>query len=382
MRVILNGWFWGQTATGSGQYLAHLLEHLPKAEPKNEILLATWQRHAPSPDPPGCSVWPLSTPFDRISANLSKLWFEQVSFPRAARRLGGDLAHVPHWGSPLRPTVPTVVTIHDLIPLLLPAYQGSRLVQGYTRLVAAAARRAVGVITVSQASQRDIIAHLRLPAARVWVTHEAAPASFQRADEAQIARVRREYGLPDSFSLYLGGFDVRKNVAGVLAAFARLLEREESGDPRLVVAGILPKEDTSFTPDPRRIARELSIETRVTFTGWVDEADKPALYSAADIFVFPSRYEGFGLPVLEALTCGTPTITSNVSSLPEIVGQAGLLVSPDDQAGLVDAMERLLHDPRLREKLRALALEQAARFSWQETARATAEIYAQALAKG
>ena len=120
----------------------------------------------------------------------------------------------------------------------------------------------------------------------------------------------------------------------------------------------------------------------MTFTGWVDEADKPALYSAADIFVFPSRYEGFGLPVLEALTCGTPTITSNVSSLPEIVGQAGLLVSPDDQAGLVDAMERLLHDPRLREKLRALALEQAARFSWQETARATAEIYAQALAKG
>jgi len=379
MRVILNGWFWGQTATGSGQYLAHLLDHLPRVEPKHEILLATWQGHSPSLEAPGCRVWPLGTPFDRVSANLSKLWFEQVSFPRAARRLRADLAHVPHWGSPLRPTVPTVITIHDLIPLLLPAYQGGTMVQAYTRLVAAAARRAVGVITVSHASQKDIIAHLKLPAARVWVTHEAAPAAFQRTDEAQMEAVRRKHRLPESFFLYLGGFDVRKNVAGLLSAFARLVEREPSNAPRLVIAGLLPKADTSFTPDPRRIARELGIETRVTFTGWVDEADKPALYSAADGFVFPSRYEGFGLPVLEALACGTPTITSNVSSLPEIVGQAGLLVSPDDSAGLVAAMERLLGDVVLREKLRVLALEQAARFSWQQTAQATAEIYDKAL---
>ena len=380
MRVILNGWFWGQTATGSGQYLAHLLDHLPRVEPTHELLLATWQGHAPLLGAPSCRVQPLKTPFDQASANLSKLWFEQVSFPRAARRLGADLAHVPHWGSPLRPTVPTVVTIHDLIPLLLPAYRGGTLVRGYTRLVAAAARRAVGVITVSRSSQQDIIAHLGLPAARVWVTYEAAPASLQRADEAQMEAVQRKYGLPESFFLYLGGFDVRKNVAGLLSAFARLVEREPSDASRLVVAGLLPKADTSFTPDPRRIARELGIETRVTFTGWVDEADKPALYSAADVFVFPSRYEGFGLPVLEALACGTPTITSNVSSVPEMAGQAGLLVSPDDLTGLVAVMERLLRDLPLQERLRLLGLEQAARFSWQQTAQATAEIYARALA--
>jgi len=380
MRVILNGWFWGQTATGSGQYLAHLLEHLPKAEPKHDILLATWRGHTPAPESPGCPVWSLRTPFDRISTNLSKLWFEQVSFPRAARRLEGDLAHVPYWGAPLQPTVPTVVTIHDLIPLLLPAYRGSLLVQRYTRLVAAAARRAAGVITVSSASQKDIVARLGLPAARVWVTHEAASAAYRRADQVQIEALRREYSLPFSFFLYLGGFDVRKNVIGVLSAFAHLVERDRSNDLRLVIAGLLPKADTAFTPDPRRITRELGIESRVTFTGWVDEADKPALYSAADVFVFPSYYEGFGLPVLEALACGTPTITSNVSSLPEIVGRAALLVSPDDTAELASAMERLVRDLGLRQRMRSLALEQAARFSWQQTAQATAEVYAKVLA--
>jgi glycosyltransferase involved in cell wall biosynthesis len=325
-------------------------------------------------------VQPLSTPFDRISENLSKLWFEQVSFPRAARRQEADLAHVPHWGSSLRPAMPTVVTIHDLIPLLLPSYRGNFLVRSYTRLVSAAARRSAGVITVSRASQQDIVKHLRIPATRVWVTHEAAPPFFRRADGPQIEAVRQKHALPEAFLLYLGGFDVRKNVSGLLSAFARLQEREGFADARLVVAGRLPKTDSEFTPDPRRIARELAIEHRVTFTGWIDEADKPSLYTAATGFVFPSLYEGFGLPVLEALACGTPTITSDVSSLPEVVGQAGLLVSPGNEAELTAAMESLLLDSTLREKLQHMALEQADRFSWQQTAQATVGAYDHALA--
>ncbi len=409
MRIILNGWFWGQTATGSGQYLSHLLAHLPEVTPEHEYLLTLWCGHASPGRLHGCRVLPLATPFDRVSENLSKVWFEQVTFPRACRRLEADLAHVPHWGSPLRPTVPTVVTIHDVIPLLLPPYRGTLLVRLYTRLVAAAARRAAGVITVSHASQRDISTHLGLPAERVWVTYEAAPASMRSVNPAQVEAVRRKYSLPERFLLYLGGFDVRKNVAGLLAAFAKVLEGipstasvpcwapdqqppgagQRSGNrleqeccPALVIAGRLPQRDGDFTPDPRRIARELGIESCVHFTGWVDEADKPALYAAAVTLVFPSHYEGFGLPVLEALACGVPVITSDVSSLPEIVGQAGLLVSPDDEAELAAAMEQIWHDVALRERLRGEALAQAARFSWQQTAQATAEVYAAVHAKG
>ena len=409
MRIILNGWFWGQTATGSGQYLGHLLAHLPEVAPQHEYILAAPggishprnTQHAPR-------IERLPTTFDNLNVNLAKVWFEQIAFPRACRRLGADVAHVPYWGSPLRSPVSTVVTIHDVIPLLLPAYRDSVMVRLYTRLVAAAARRADAVIAVSHASRGDIIAHLGLPAARVWVTHEAAAAKLQRAEQVQVEAVRRKYGLPQRFFLYLGGFDVRKNVTGLLAAFARFSGSQKlavdltvhrlsaglgspagancdmlgsvkgtSSDPALVIAGHLPQRDSGFTPDPRRIVRELGVESGVRFTGWVEEVDKPALYTAALAFVFPSRYEGFGLPVLEALACGTPVITSSVSSLPEIVGQAGLLVSPDDAAELAAAMERLWNDAPLRERLRGEALAQAARFSWQQTARATAEVYAE-----
>jgi glycosyltransferase involved in cell wall biosynthesis len=379
MRILLNGWFWEQATTGSGQYLGHLLANLVEAAPEHDFVLAVWRGHALSVKPPGCSVLPLSTPFDRVHENLSKVWFEQVAFPRACRRTAAHLAHVPHWGSPLVPTVPTVVTIHDVIPLLLDEYRGGGLLRLYTRLVAVSARRANGVITVSQASQQDIVSQLGLPEERVWVTHEAAPAGFRRVEQAQVSAVRRRYHLPDRFFLYLGGFDVRKNVEGVLEAFAQAVRRETSPAPALVIAGRLPERDTPFAPDPRRMARDLGVEPRVLFTGWVDEADKPALYSGATAFVFPSQYEGFGLPVLEALACGTPTITSNVSSMPEVAGQGALLVSPDDVAQLATAMERLWVDTALQQRLRKGALAQAARFSWRQTAQATVEVYDQVL---
>jgi len=384
MRIVFNGWFWGQAGLGSGQYLSHLLAHLPEVASQHEYILvvpggiphARIRPHASQNTHPALRIEPILTPFDHLDANLTKVWFEQVAFPRVCRRLGADVAHVPYWGSPLWPTVPTVVTIHDVIPLLFPAYRGSVLVRLYIRLVAAAARRAHAVIAVSHASQRDIIAQLGLPAARIRVIHEAAPADFRRVEPERADEVRRKYGLPERFLLYLGGFDMRKNVSTLLAAFAIVLRGIPSAT--LVLAGRLPERESALVPDPRRFARELGIESDIYFTGWVEERDKPALYSAAVAFVFPSRYEGFGLPVLEALACGTPVITSGVSSLPEIVGQAGILVSPDDVAGLAAAMARLWQDATLRERLRGEALAQAARFSWQRTAQATAGVYVEA----
>jgi glycosyltransferase involved in cell wall biosynthesis len=208
----------------------------------------------------------------------------------------------------------------------------------------------------------------------------AAENGFQPVhDPTVLDRARKKYGLPSRYLLYLGGFDVRKNVPGILRAFARLAASGTCADLRLAVAGVLPRQDTAFFPDPQRLAVELGIRERVHFAGWVDQEDKPALYSAAVAVLFPSHYEGFGLPPLEAMTCGTPAIVSDRSSLPEVVGDGGLCVDADDLDALAGAMERVACDAALRAELSAAALTQARRFSWRRTAHETMAAYRQAL---
>jgi glycosyltransferase involved in cell wall biosynthesis len=247
------------------------------------------------------------------------------------------------------------------------------LVRLYTLLVAIAAKRADMVLTDSQASKWDIVHLLDIPSERVRVIYLAADDIYQPVlDNHRLTAIRQKYGLPESYLLYLGGFDQRKNVLTLLKAFALLVK-----DPRafLGIAGRLPQKGSDFFPDPRPIVQELGIEERVVFTGWVPEEDKPALYRGARALVFPSLYEGFGLPPLEALACGTPVIASNRGSLPEIVGDGGLLLEPDDVEGLAAAMQKLLNDDTLREDLREKGLAHAAKFSWEKTARETLAVY-------
>ncbi len=358
-RVGINALFLDRPGTGSGQYTRHLLDSLAKVDPTNEYLLF-------SPDPISNTQYPLS--------NTAKLWFEQVAFPLACRRSDLDLAHVPYFASPLFPTAPTVVTVHDLIPLILPAYRGSLLVRVYTRLVAAAARKADAIVTVSCASKRDIVRRLRVPPEQIHVTYEAAGEAFRPVgDEAQLAAIRQKYALPERYLLYLGGFDRRKNVSTLLRAFALLVRKQQR--VRLVIAGKLPGRDSCMFPDPRRLVRELGLEENVFFSGWVAEEDKPAVLSGAEAFVFPSLYEGFGLPPLEAMACGTPVIASDRSSLPEVVGEGGILLDPADVEALAEAMDMLLADDALRAELRQRALAQAAKFSWRRTALETLAVY-------
>ncbi len=366
MRVGINAFFLERPETGSGQYTHHLLKALAKADPTNEYVLINPTSKIRNPQFVESVVEPSAL------RNLWKLWFEQMSFPLACRHL--DLAHVPYFAPPLFPTVPTVVTIHDLIPLILPAYRGSLLVRLYTQLVAVASRRAKAIITVSQASQRDIVHHLHVPPERVYVTYEAAGEAFQPVeDETQLAAIRQKYGLPERYLLYLGGFDQRKNVPVLLKAFALLARRQPQ--VRLVIAGQVPARDSPLFPDPRCLTGKLGLDDKVVFTGWVPEEDKPALLSGATAFVFPSLYEGFGLPAIEALACGTPVIASNRTSLPEVVGDGGILVEPTDAEALAEAMELLLVDEALRGEWRQKALVQAARFSWEQTAQDTLAVY-------
>lgn len=339
MHIAVNGWFWGQMTTGSGQYLHHLVHYLPQVAPGHGFTLllpAAGVSQAADPLPAGWQVARLSTPVDRFGDNPAKLWFEQVAFPRACQRLGADLAFAPYWGSPWQRPCRVAVTVHDLIPLLLPAYRGGLLQKLYTWLVSQAAHRADLILTDSQASRRDIVERLGVPAEQVHAVLLAADERFHPVtDDAVLQAVHSNYRLPERFILYLGGFDVRKNVPRLVRAYGQFLRAAGSAPetPRLVIAGKLPAADTAFTPDPRRIVAEEGIGDWVHFTGWVEEADKPALYSLASLFVFPSLYEGFGLPVAEAAACGTPVVTSNRSSLPEAAPGA-ILVNPEDEKEL------------------------------------------------
>jgi glycosyltransferase involved in cell wall biosynthesis len=354
MRIAVNGWFHGQLITGSGQYLEALAEWLPRVASGHEFIMIKRRDgeeqggrgdreqggggEAQYAIPQGrfaVRTIHASTPFDHINTNLAKLWFEQITFPRTCRRLRADVAFVPYWGSPWWRPCPVVVTVHDLIPLLLPLYRGGLLQRAYTALVSRTARRAAAVLTDSEVSKRDLIAHLGIPAERVRTIHLAADPRFQPViDPAELARTRAKYGLPEApFLLYLGGFDARKNVGRMVEAYARMrtgARKQESGVrsqpvlspvlcspalrtfgvipdpcplPDLIIAGKLPAADTVFAPDPRPLAARLGVSDFVHFVGWVDEADKPALYSLALATVFVSEYEGFGLPVLEAMAC-------------------------------------------------------------------------------
>lgn len=294
MHIVINGWFWGESAAGSGQYLHRLVEHLARLGSGTRFTLLTPQ----SPIPP-------------LPRQLAKLYWEQIALPLAARRLGADLIFVPYWAAPVWQPVPVVVTIHDLIPLLLPAYRGGLLNRLYTRLVSSTAQRAAGVITVSQASGRDVISHLRIAPERVHPVLSGPNGEIGPAPgNPELAAIRAKYGLPQRYFLYLGGFDVRKNVAGIVAAYRRYLDKGGDPDVKLVLAGKLPAAETPFFPDPRRLAEDAGISAHLHCPGWVDEQDKPLLYAGATAFLFPSHYEGFGMMLLEAMAAGCPVITS------------------------------------------------------------------------
>jgi glycosyltransferase involved in cell wall biosynthesis len=299
------------------------------------------------------------------------------------------VAHAPYFAPPMAKPCPVVVTVHDLITLLFPEYSTSTAVRAYNALVSAAARRADAIIADSQHSARDIVRLLGAPEERVRVVYLAAESRFRPAERQEdLDGVRRRYGLPERFIFYIGGLNRHKNLGMLLQAFAAARQRLPNAYT-LAIAGRAQGGNPAIFPDLRQQARGLGLSFTeedgnghagdgpcdVRFLRFVPEEDKPLLYGAADLFVFPSLYEGFGLPPLEAMACGTPVICSNAASLPEIVGDGGLLVDPTDVGALVEAMRAVLSDEALRAGLRQRGLAQAARFSWRRTADETVAVY-------
>ncbi|MEM2592743.1 MAG: glycosyltransferase family 1 protein [Thermofilaceae archaeon] len=269
----------------------------------------------------------------------------------------------------------TVFTLHDLIFLFHPETHKPLNRWFLTLMMPRFLRAADAVIAVSECTKRDAVRAYGIPEEKITVIYEGVSPRFRPADPEAVQAVRAKYGLPEHFILYVGTIEPRKNLVALLEAYAAILTRNTQHAIRLVIVG---KKGWLYEGFFRRL-RELGLEERVHFTGYVPDEDLPALYSAADLFVFPSLYEGFGLPVLEAMACGVPVVCSNTSSLPEVAGDAALLVNPTDVQALAAAIERALTDEALRASLRARGMERARRFTWEETALRTLKVYQRAM---
>lgn len=370
--VAFNGWFWDQPNTGSGQYLRRLLHNLRRLAPELALTLVL-PPHINTPDDLPLDVQTITT--RGSSGNWGKIWFEQRTFPQAVGQSGADIAHVPYWGPPLASPARLITTILDVIPLVLPVYSRGFRPRLYASLVSAAARGSAHTITISNAAKADIIQFLGLPEDTITTTYLAADEAYHpRIGAERDAAVRAKYNLPDQFVLAIGGFDIRKQFNQLLLAYTYVGQAEGDNIP-LVLAGREPQWDSPIFPDLRQYAEQLKVTDYIRWIGYVDEADKPSLYRLADVFVFPSMYEGFGLPVLEAMASGTPVVANNVSSMPEITADAAYLVPDGDARAMAGAIIALLLQKPFRDSLITQGLARATHFSWRKTAKETLAVY-------
>jgi alpha-1,3-rhamnosyl/mannosyltransferase len=269
---------------------------------------------------------------------------------------------------PYLPGVPSIVTCYDLIPLIYPQYFTAiqRLIFRTAHFLALRASRVI--LAISQATKNDLVRFFRVDPQRIIVTPLAADAHFKPPAQAARDRVRQQYALPDRYVLYFGSNKPHKNMPRLIEAFARSDVKDQAG---LVIAG---QWDERY-PQAKDLVKQLYLKEHVRFLGPVKDADLPALYCGAAVFVFPSEYEGFGLPVLEAMACGAPVVCGNRSSLPEVAGDAALLCDPHDPEALARAIEQTLTDRDLRTTLQQRGLARASQFSWEQTARQTLSTY-------
>lgn len=372
MRIALNAMLLAGEASyrsaGIHRYLYEVLRRLPEAAPEAAFTAFIGPRALPPPAPRirwVRAAGPTHRPLARI------LW-EQMALPLLLARGGWDLLHAMAFVAPLAAPLPVAVTVYDLSFVRYPeAFRAPNraYLRLFTRLTC---RRAAGILTISQAVRAELAARWRLPPERIAVAYPGVDERFRPLPPEVVAAFRARRGLPDRFVLYVGTLEPRKNVALLLEAAARL----SPPTPLILVGGRGWK--AAFLCR----LRGLEGEGRARWVGFVPEEELPAWYNAATLFVYPSRYEGFGMPPLEAMACGTPVIASRIPALQEGLGEAALLVDPDDLDGWVAALRWLLDAEDLREALRARGLARARSFSWAATAEATARLYNKILSEG
>jgi glycosyltransferase involved in cell wall biosynthesis len=353
---------------GIGTYIRNLLKQLARLDRETEFVVFC----RPGDREALAGIGENFRPVTETARNYSVA--EQFRIPLALRREGVTLFHAPHYVLPPLVTCRSVVTIHDCIHLMFPQYLPNRLAYGYARTsIALAAHRATRVLTVSESSKRDILRFVDAPADKIDVIYNAYDERFAvEPCEEDIVRVRERYQLHDEFVLYAGNVKPHKNLERLIEAFHIVRNR---GLDRLKL--VLIGDEISKYAALRRAVHQHQLHRYVRFLGYLPEATLAVMYRLAGVFVFPSLYEGFGLPPLEAMASGTPVVTSNVSSLPEVAGDAAVLVDPYDPTAIADGIHRVLIDEGLRKDLRQKGLARARQFSWEQSVRRVRDIYSE-----
>jgi glycosyltransferase involved in cell wall biosynthesis len=351
---------------GIGTYIRNLLRHLARIDQQSEyvLLCAAADMHVPP------ALGPNFRAVLEPSPNYSLR--EQWHVPLVLRREKPDVYHAPHYVLPAAVMCPSVVTIHDCIHLMFPQYLPNRRAYLYARTVMwAAAKRADAILTVSEASKRDILRFFDVKPEKVVVVHNAIDERFWTppADD-EVARVRERYQLEHGFVLYAGNIKPHKNLVRLIEAFDEI-RRGDFEEMKLLIIG----DEISKMPALRRAVHQHHLHKQVRFLGYVSDETLAILYRLAAVFVFPSIYEGFGLPPLEAMASGAPVVTSNVSSLPEVTGDAAVLVNPHDTSSIVQGVRRVLSDPAFADQLRQRGPVRARQFSWERSVAKTRDLY-------
>lgn len=348
--------------TGTERYSYELIAALAQIDRRDPITLYT-NGLPPALPPLGPNVTLRSIP-------LRRLWTHARLGP-AARRDKLGVLFVPSHVIPLIHPPACVVTLHDLGYLAFPEAHTARRRLELDLTTRWSLRAARMVIAISGATRDDLVRHYGADPARIAVIHHGLNSKFRPSPPEAIAAVRARYALPANYLLYVGTIQPRKNLARLIAAFAQALASPHlPPDLQLVIAG----RRGWLTEQIEREAAKLGVTQRVRFLGYLPDADLPALLSGAQAFTFPSLYEGFGMPVLEAMACGAPVLCADTSALPEVAGDAALLVNPHDTAAIAAAIVQLASEPELHATLRARGLAHAAAFTWERCARATLDV--------
>jgi glycosyltransferase involved in cell wall biosynthesis len=356
---------------GIGTYLRNLIRHLPNLDTDNEYHLLCYRRDEEL-------LRSLSTSFELAFVKAQNYSLsEHITIPLRLRKIRANLYHAPHYVLPYNTPCRSVVTIHDVIHLLFPQYLPSRFAVHYAKhMIGRALDKAELVMTVSKASKRDLLGFFDVPETKIRVIPNGIdPAMTLALDPTELDRIKQRFQLHGRTALFVGNIKPHKNVERVIRAFAKLREDPQFSDLTLIVVG----DEISKYPSLRRTVERNHVRANVRFFGFVPERTLVGLYRAADVFVFPSLYEGFGLPPLEAMANGTPVVTSKISSLPEVVGDAALTVDPYNVDEIAEAMKSVLVDEALRNRLTELGRAQAKRFVWQDAVSQIHATYLEAL---
>jgi glycosyltransferase involved in cell wall biosynthesis len=358
---------------GAGNYMIQLIRALVAAGTEQQLVIFAQAKGQGLIDlPPGSPVeWQI---VDDSSPGRRFIW-EQAVLPNLVRKAKIDLLHSLHYTKPWRLPCSSVVTFHDMTYYLYPEFHARSRRVIFPTAMRVSSRQADAILTVSESTRNDVIRLLNVDPEKIFTTQLGVDQKFRVILDADAKdRVASHYDLPAKFILYLGTIEPRKNIPQLIRSYASLVE--SGTEHQLVLAGKFGW----MYEEVLDLVKQLDLEGRIQFTGYIAQEDIPLLFNLASLFVYPTVYEGFGLPVLEAMACGVPVITSDIASLPEIVGEAGLLIQPGDLNALSDAIKKVLGDPAYRDKLIREGLIRAKLFSWERTAQLTKQVYQHVLA--